>query len=296
VIGGDDTGAPLEPRGLAGELVLSPPRAVVRDRVVGAFEDQLGALQPYAPESAVGVHQVELIERRIHHLAGRQEIRQGTDTEVGHHHQESGRGDLLKAVKAGRPALRVPGRFREAPWQQASPEGIVEAGERGNDGEPVQESQVPADDEEDLKGDEQQAGDVPELPRTEHEERRHELAEIVVERAELVEPERHEVEERAHRIGDGLGLVVIGEAGEVPPTRIAAELDETRPEHDPEDEEPEEPDRNRGRRTTRKRPSIEERAEEDREKTRLEKLDLPAELVPDLAHVDDRKIEKPKKK
>jgi hypothetical protein len=52
---------------------------------------------------------------------------------------------------------------------------------------------------------------------------------MIPERPQLVKPVRHEMQQRTERVGDGLSLIVIIKTGEIPPTGIAAKLDQTSP-------------------------------------------------------------------
>src|SRR5207247_4161238 len=87
--------------------------------------------------------------------------------------------------------------------------------------------------------------------------------------------------------------VVVVQAREVAPAGIAAKLDETRAEHDAEDQPAQEPHDGRRRRPAREGARIEKRAEEDREEPRLQKLDLPAVGVPVLSDMNEGEIDRP---
>src|SRR3989442_15049067 len=126
-----------------------------------------------------------------------------------------------------------------------------------------------------MEGEEARAGEVARRARAEGEPRRDELAQVVEEYARLVEPARHEVEPAAERVRDRLGLVVVVEAGEVAPARVAAQLDQPCAEHDAEDEPAQAPHDGRWRRQALERAPVEEGAEEDGEEAGLEELDLP---------------------
>ncbi len=134
---------------------------------------------------------------------------------------------------------------------------------------------------------------MPRAPRTGEEPRRDQLARVVEENAAGVHPARHEMERPAERIGDRLGLVVVDETREVAPARVAAQLDESGAEHDAKDQPAEQPDHGERRWPPREGTSVDERAEEDREKAGLDELDLPAVAVPVLSDVDEREIEHP---
>ena len=97
------------------------------------------------------------------------------------------------------------------------------------------------------------------------------------------------VEEPAQAVGHRLRLVVVVEAGPLTPATIAAKLDQTGPELDPEDEPAKQKDEGPGRHGG---PS----AQEDGEESRFEEERLPPERVEDLADVHDRLIKGPQRK
>src|SRR5206468_13002323 len=69
---------------------------------------------------------------------------------------------------------------------------------------------------------------------------------------------------------------------------------ETYADHDPKSERAEEPENEHRRPALRKRAAIKQGAEKDRQEPGLEKLDLPAVPVPDLADVNDGHVHCPK--
>lgn len=117
---------------------------------------------------------------------------------------------------------------------------------------------------------------------------------MVPSRFEFVEPVRREMEITADRIWDRLRFVVIIQTGEIAPARVAAQFDETGPDHDAKAEPPKKPDDEKRWPTFRKWPRIEQRAEKDRQEASLEQLGFPAVAVPNLADVDDRHVHHPK--
>ena len=94
------------------------------------------------------------------------------------------------------------------------------------------------------------------------------------------------VEEPAQRSGHRLRLVVVVQAGQVAPARVAAHLDQPRAELDPEQQPAGHPERQHRRRD----PVV---AEEDQQEAGLQQQRLPAERVPGLPDVDDRQVERP---
>ncbi len=117
---------------------------------------------------------------------------------------------------------------------------------------------------------------------------------VVEEHADPVHEARQEVEDGAQRVRDRLGLVEEVETREIAPARVAADLDQSRAEHDPERQPAEEPEHERRGRPPRERarPSR-SGTQEDRQEARLEQLDLPAVAVPVLADVDEGHVDDP---
>src|SRR5438094_10274085 len=96
------------------------------------------------------------------------------------------------------------------------------------------------------------------------------------------------------RIRDGLRFIVIVKTSEIAPAGVAAQFNETRADHDPKTEPAKEPENENRRPAFRKRAAIKQGAEKDRQEPGLEKLDLPAVPVPDLADVNDGQVHCPK--
>ena len=131
--------------------------------------------------------------------------------------------------------------------------------------------------------------------RAKSEEREDDLAQVVEEDAEVLDDVRKRVEEGTQRVGDRLRLVVPVEAGEIPPARVAAELDEPRAEHDPEDESHRYSQRTGARagRSGGMGRGSSGAQRKMREDAGLAELDLPSVAVPDLPHMDDRQVQRP---
>src|SRR5262245_36576779 len=294
VVGRDDREPAVGVRGLRLELI-GAPAGLGSDRfVVRPLEDDLVPLPADAPERAVGVYEIEGVERRVHRLAGGEEVPDGP---VAQDDDDGGKeeGDDPLGPRRLRLFPRPIRRSDETPREEPPPDPVVEACEGGHDRQVVQEGEVAREDQEDLEGEEEEAGDPPRRERTEREPRRDELDEVVPEALRLVEPGRQEMEQPRQRVRDRLRLVVVEEAGEVAPAGVAPDLDQPRAEHDPDDQPPQADDDRKGRRPARERPRIEEGTEEDREETGLEELDLPAVAVPDLSDVDEREVEDPER-
>src|SRR5947209_9432091 len=88
----------------------------------------------------------------------------------------------------------------------------------------------------------------------------------------------------AQRVRHGLRFVEIVEAGEIAPTGIAAQLDESSPEHDPEQQPAKEPNGNLLRDYSRA-------AEKHREEACFEQNRFPSEAVECLPDIHERKVE-----
>src|SRR5437588_10183276 len=110
---------------------------------------------------------------------------------------------------------------------------------------------------------------------------------------DLMKPMGREMQIAAKRIRDWLRFVMIVQAGEIPPARVAAQFDEAGADHDAKTEPAKKPDDKQRRPAFRKWPAIEQRTEKDRQEPGLEQLDFPAVTVPNLADVDDRHVHHP---
>jgi len=104
-------------------------------------------------------------------------------------------------------------------------EGIIEAGEKRNDSYVIQERQVPADDQDNLKTDEQGTGNVSRASWSKGKPRNDQLDEVIPSRTEFVEPMRRKMQIAAERTRDWLCLVVVVKAGKIAPAGITAQLD-----------------------------------------------------------------------
>src|SRR2546428_7465709 len=117
---------------------------------------------------------------------------------------------------------------------------------------------------------------------------------MVPQHAQLVKPMWPEVQPPAQWVWDRLRFIMVIEAGQVAPAGVAADFDETRAEHDPEDEPAKKPNDDGRGRPFRKGPAIEQRTEEYRQETGFEQLDFPTVSIPVLAHMDERQVKGPK--
>src|SRR5437588_7874982 len=110
---------------------------------------------------------------------------------------------------------------------------------------------------------------------------------------DLMKPMGREMQIAAKRIRDWLRFVMIVQAGEIPPARVAAQFDEAGADHDAKTEPAKKPDDKQRRPALRKWPAIEQRAKKDRQEPGLEQLNFPAVAVPNLADVNDRNVHHP---
>src|SRR6516164_5002651 len=118
---------------------------------------------------------------------------------------------------------------------------IIETGDNRHQRQPVQEREIAAENEEKLEAREHQARDVPKGSWSQKEEGRNQLGQVIVESSELVKPVWEKVQQWAERVGNRLGLIVVVETGQVAPARIASKFDQSRSQHDPENQPPKEP-------------------------------------------------------
>ena len=150
----------------------------------------------------------------------------------------------------------------------------------------VQPGEVPAQHQPELRHRHDQGGHARDRLRREEQDRRDQLREVAADDLDPVERLRQAVEVPRERVRHRLRLVVVVEAGEIAPARIAAHLDQAGAELEAEEQPAEEPDERRGHRAPR-------RSEKGGEKAGLEQQRFPAEGIERLADVDDRQIERP---
>src|SRR5262249_51196322 len=106
--------------------------------------------------------------------------------------------------------------------QEVSEKRIIEAAEKRNDREIIEERKVAANDEKNLKHDEQYASDVAYRSGTERKTGHDELDEEIAKHCKLVEAKRGKMQVPADRARDWLSLVMIVEASEIAPAGVAA--------------------------------------------------------------------------
>src|SRR5215472_1418943 len=111
---------------------------------------------------------------------------------------------------------------------------------------------------------------MPRMSRPERQPRNNQFYEMVPCRFELEQPMRREMQITADRARDRLRLVVIIKAGEIAPAWVAPQLDQTGADHNAKPEPAKEPDDKNRRPAFRKRPSIEQWTEKDRQEPRFQ--------------------------
>ncbi len=178
----------------------------------------------------------------------------------------------------------------------ATPERIVETGEHRHDREPIEEREIAAQDQDDLKTRQQPARDVPAQAGPESEPGHDQLDEMVPEHAELMKPVWPPMEPPAQRVRDRLSFIMVVEARQVAPARVATDFDQPGAEHDSEGQPAKQPDERRWRRPPWKRTPIQQRAKKDRQEPGFQELNLPAVGIPVLPHMNERKVERPEQR
>src|SRR6202011_2163543 len=97
---------------------------------------------------------------------------------------------------------------------------------------------------------------------------------------QFMKPVRRKMQITADRIRDRLSFVVIKHAGQIAPTLVAAQLNQTGADHDPKAEPPKKPDHQNRRTTFWERPSVEQRTKKNRQESGFEQLNFPTVPVP----------------
>ena len=163
------------------------------------------------------------------------EIRDGRDAEICNQDRQSD-GDGVIDTRW----LRFPGRALGAPddhsRKNSSQECIIKTGEKWNDGDVVQKRKIAADDEKQLKSDEQDTGNMSNMPRAEGKPRNDQFDEMIPGGSEFVEPMWREMQIPADWTRNRLRLVVVVKAGEIAPAGIAPQLDQAGADHNAEAE------------------------------------------------------------
>ena len=122
----------------------------VEDRISGTLKEDLIPFPAYTAKGSVGVDQVQLTERSVHRLAAGQEVGDREKAQCGHEQEQSGNEGLVAARDFSLPA-GLHGSIAQPARQNAAKQRIVEAGETGNDCQPVEKRKITAKDEDDLE-------------------------------------------------------------------------------------------------------------------------------------------------
>ena len=193
---------------------------------------------------------------------------------------------------------RLAGRRRGAPdpagGQHPRPGLVVETGQGRDHRQPVEERQVAAQNDRALEEEDDPPAHRAHPPVRPHgQERRAQFRQVVEKDAGGQQAAGQEMEPAAERIGHRLGLEEVREDGKVAPAGVAPELDESRSQHDAEDQPQEQPDHHARRRAARKRPRVEQWTKEDGQEAGFQQLDLPAVGIPILPDVHDGHVQGP---
>src|SRR5438552_8491738 len=148
------------------EFVFLPLRIAGDDNIVGSFKNNLVAFLTNRAERAVSVHETKSIEGRVHHLPFGNEICDRRDAQIRNQERQSDSDGVVDARRL-RFLCRAFCTLNNGRRKNSPKEGVIETSEKRNDSHVIQEREVAADDESDLKTDEQYSGDVSRMPRPE---------------------------------------------------------------------------------------------------------------------------------
>src|SRR4029450_57050 len=104
--------------------------------------------------------------------------------------------------------------------------------QKRNDCQIIEEREVAADDEKNLKRNQQNTCNMPHVSWTKRKPRHDQFDKMVPSRPEFLEPERRKVKIATNGTRDRLGFVMIVKAGKIAPAWVAAEFDQARANHD----------------------------------------------------------------
>ena len=130
----------------------------------------------------------------------------------------------------------------QPPFRRLAAEPVVEGADGQDHRQRIQPGEIAARKDEPLEGNGDGARDGRDRLRQEVSERDHQLREMVEQHAGLVEPGGRPMKEPTQRTRHGPGLIVIVEAREIAPARVAAHLGEPRAEHQAEQQPSQQPD------------------------------------------------------
>ena len=260
------------------ELVLGPHRRVVQFGRGRSFDDDLVADPGDRPERAIGVDQVVRVETEVHQLSPREQV---ASRLIAQHQDEHRQGDQDAVVPQGRGA-----HYRNVNRQDPAQGTVVKRRHRADNRDRIEPGEIPAEHQPALGHHDDHAGEIRNRLREGQANRRDQLRKVVAQHLDVVQPFGQIVEEPAQGIRHRLGLVVVVKAGQVPPTGVAAELDQSGAELHPKQQPAEHPDDDQGG-------SHHRGPEEDPEKPGFQQERLPAEAIERLPDVDDRQVERP---
>src|SRR5262249_45004841 len=157
---------PIRVARFSDEFVFLPLRVAGNHRVFGSFKDNLIAFLADRAERPIGIHEIQPAERGVHNLPARDKIEHRIDAEIRTQDGQCDRHDIAdwRWLRFLRRPLRTP---HERLWQNMPQQRVIETGKEWNDGEIIQKRKVAANDEKDLKRDEQHARDVTRSARSE---------------------------------------------------------------------------------------------------------------------------------
>ncbi len=122
----------------------------------------------------------------------------------------------------------------EARRRDSKQQAIAQAGNAQYQCDVVEPGEIAADDEHRLKGDDEDGAKVADPPGAEQEPRGNQFDQVIEQDTCPVKQLRSLMQVPADRIGDGLSFILVEQAGQIHPTGVAAEFDETGSEHDTE--------------------------------------------------------------
>ena len=105
---------------------------------------------------------------------------------------------------------------------------IVEASERGNDRDPVQEREVAAENDHDLESDDHYSRDVARDARPKDKPRRHQFRDVIEKCPATQHASRQKMKPAAEPVRNRLRFEVIIKRGQIAPARVAADFYQAR--------------------------------------------------------------------
>ena len=222
--------------GFAFEFVFLPHRLIGDLRLVGAFDHYLPTGSADGAERAVRVDQVEGIERHVHPLpAGDHVAHRPVGQHRGHYREDDHQAGEPRRSR-GQRRLLGNGQYRRGRRR-------VNRAAAQQDRQPVQPGEVTRDHQPQLGDDDDRAGDAGHRLRGEQSERDDELREMVADDFHPMQGLGEVMEEPAQRPRHRLSLVVVVQAGQIAPARVTTELDQSRTELEPEQQQARQPHR-----------------------------------------------------